>query len=176
VHADDFAWDEVLDEVVAGADNLPEVELYASPNGAAGNFGTVRIGRANNSTSHLSDQIVNGLSDEDLDYHGGELRLDENGQLELSGEPGVSASIRRDFRDIIGQTRVIPIFDQVVQNGATAVYRIVRFVGVRIVAVQLNGSHLRIIVQAADVVAPGGIPSDNEEYSDFVYSPVVLIE
>jgi Flp pilus assembly protein TadG len=175
VREDSFSWDETAGEVVAGPDNLYEVELYAERNGSAGNFGTVRVGRANNSTSHLSDQILNGLSDEDLDYHGGELGLDDNGQLSLSGEPGISASIRRDFEQIIGQPRVIPIFDQVVDGGATAVYRIVKFVGIRVLNVDLNGSHLRITVQPADISIRGGIPGEDEVTSDYLYTAVQLI-
>jgi Flp pilus assembly protein TadG len=174
--ADDFAWDQELKEVVSGGDSVPEVELYAEPNGSGGNFGTVRIGRANNSTSHLSDQILNGMTAEDMEYHGGELTFDDDGYLPLSGEPGVSASIRNDFEQIVGQTRVIPIYDQVVLNGSTALYRIVQFVGIRVVDVQLNGAHLRIIVQPADISIPGGVPSDEEEHSEFVYTMVQLIE
>ncbi len=116
--ADDFSWDENLKEVVSGHDFVPEVELYAERNGSAGNFGTVRIGRANNSTSHLSDQILHGMTSEDMEYHGGELRFDENGVMTLPGEPGISASIRSDFEQIVGETRVIPIFDQVNLSGA----------------------------------------------------------
>src|SRR5690606_22469461 len=151
IREDQFSWDETEQEVSPGPDGRYEVELYAERNGSAGNFGTVRIGRANNSTSHLSDQVRNGLSAEDLDYHGGELKLDDDGQLTLPGDPGVSASIRRDFEAIVGESRVIPIYDQVVKSGATAEYRIVKFVGVRIVNVSLNGQHMRIMVQPAEI-------------------------
>jgi hypothetical protein len=173
---DDYSWDKTLQEVLSGGDFVPEVKLYAESNGAAGNFGTVRIGHANNSTSYLSDQILHGMSAADMEYHGGELRFDANGHLMLSGEPGISASIRRDFQAIVGQPRIIPIYDQVTQNGATAVYRIIKFVGIRVMAVQLNGSHLRIMVQPADVSSRGVIPGNDDGTSDFVYSGVHLIE
>jgi hypothetical protein len=98
----------------------------------------VDIGTSNNGTSNLSRQILYGLSAIDLAAYGGQLSFNQG--LQLNGNPGLSAAIKDPLTTIIGQPRAIPIFSQVSGNGANAVYTIVKFVGVRVLDVQLTGS------------------------------------
>jgi hypothetical protein len=56
-------------------------------------------------------------------------------------------------------------------------YTIVQFAGIRIMNVKLTGSQSgkRVIVQPANIVARGGIPSATSGTTPFVYSPVWLV-
>src|SRR5690606_35625254 len=154
-----------------------EVNLYPRATGSPGNRGTVDIGLSNNSTRDIARQIVHGISHSDLAHHGGKLELDENGELELNGDTGISAGVKDELASIMGQPRIIPIFSKVVGPGNNAQYTIVQFVGVRIMEVRLTGSMSgkKVIVQPAKVVARGGIPRTDEQSSYFVYTPVWLV-
>jgi hypothetical protein len=163
--------------VVAGSDGMREINLFPQATGSPGNRGTVDIGSSNNSTSDLCRQIRYGINEDDLEYHGGKLELDDNGELDLGGDPGISAGTKDDLAAIIGEPRIIPIFESVSGNGNNAVYTIVQFVGVRILDVKLTGSNnsKRVIVQPAKVLIRGGIPRTDTQSSYFVYSPVWLV-
>jgi hypothetical protein len=111
-----------------------------------------------------------------LEYHGGSLNLDDEGEMELNGDTGISAGVKDELASIKGQPRLIPIFSIVVGPGNNAQYTIVRWAGIRIMDVKLTGSmnQKRVIIQPAPMVVSGGIPS-TEETSDYLYSPVVLV-
>lgn len=174
---DDWTWDAQNKKILPGGDGILEVNLYPQGTGSPGNRGTVDIGLSNNSTRDIARQIVHGISHSDLAHHGGKLELDENGELELNGDTGISAGVKDELASIMGQPRIIPIFSKVVGPGNNAQYTIVQFVGVRIMEVRLTGSMSgkKVIVQPAKVVARGGIPRTDEQSSYFVYSPVWLV-
>ncbi|MGQ9576039.1 MAG: pilus assembly protein TadG-related protein [Thermoguttaceae bacterium] len=176
---DEYRWDPQLKQVVPGSDGVLEVNLYPQGTGSPGNRGTVDIGSNNNSTADLARQIRYGVTEADLAHHGGKLELDADGHLYLNGDTGISAGIKDDLASVIGQPRVVPIFDEVTGNGNNAYYRIVGFVGVRIVYVKLTGSmsSKKVLVQPAPVVMAGAIPSTSGSppVSHFVFSPVVLV-
>jgi hypothetical protein len=174
--SDNWAWDPESQTVEAGSDGTPEAMLFPERNDSPGNFGTLSIGSHTNSTQHLSAQIRDGLSNSDLEYHGGELKLGDDGTLELGGDTGISDAIKDDLTAIIGQPRMMPVYRRVVGQGNTAVYTIVKFVGIRIMSVQLTGAEKTLIIQPADVVTPGVIPAETDNTSDFVYSPVFLVK
>jgi len=175
---DDWTWDAEYNEIVEGSDGILEVNLYPQGTGSPGNRGTVDIGSSNNSTADIARQITDGVTPEDLEFHGGSLQLDENGELQLNADTGISAGVKDELDAIKGKPRVIPIFSQVSGNGNNAQYVIVQFIGVRIMDVKLTGqmSSKRVIVQPANIVASGGIPStETEPTSFFVYSPAWLV-
>ncbi len=173
---DAYTWDETLEEVVTGPDDRGEGHLYPTRTDAPGNFGTLNIGTSNNSTRHLSDQILHGLSKSDFAYHGGELRLDANGELTLTGDPGVSSTIVSELADIQGQPRIVPVYNQLVESGSNAVYTIIGFAGVRIMAVRGHGTKMQVTIQAADVATGGTIPGTGEPRSQFVFSTPRLVK
>lgn len=174
---DNWTWDKESKQVTSGPDSILEVNLYPQGTGPPGNRGTVDIGSSNNSTADIARQILYGISPEDLQYHGGKLQLDDNGELTLNGDTGISAGVKDELEAIIGQPRIIPIFSQVVGPGNNAQYTIVQFAGVRILEVKLTGnmSSKRVIVQPANVITCGGIAATNEQTSHFIYSPVWLV-
>lgn len=179
--SDYWGYDEQTGDIYAAGDGIPEVDLYPRPNDpnqAAGNRGTVDIGGADNSTTDIARQILYGISAEDLEYHGGELRFDENGELFLQGDTGVSAGFKEELTAIVGEPRIIPIFRPPVDGqGDNAVYTIVKFVGVRIMHVSLNGrlSDRCLLIQPCATVSYGTIYGEVEGASSMIFTPVTLI-
>ena len=96
-------------------------------------------------------------------------------------DEGVSGTIEHReglesaLASITGQTRIIPVYRSVSGSGDNAVYEIVKFVGVRIMSVNLSGGDKAVYVQPALVTVRGAIASNQPGTSEYVYSPVVLV-
>jgi len=175
---DNWYWNDQTHEVQPGSDGIPEVNLFPQGTGSPGNRGTVDIGSSNNSTADIARQILEGISADDLAYHGGKLEFGPDGTLVLNGDTGISAGVKDELAAIRGQTRIIPVFNGVVGPGNNAQYTIVRpFVSIRIMEVKLTGNmnNKRVIIQPADLITQGGIPATGEQSSQFIYSPVWLV-
>ncbi len=179
VGTDDWKWDAELENVTAGADGVLEVNLYPQSTGSPGNRGMVDIGSSSNSTADIARQILHGASPADLAHHGGKIELDENGELILNGDTGISAGVKDELASILGETRIIPVFRSVVGPGNNAQYTIVAFVGIRIMEVKLTGKNTskRVIIQPAKMVTIGAIPSSSGDTttSYYVFSPPWLV-
>ena len=174
---DDWTWNAELGEVQSGPDGILEANLFPQATGAPGNFGTVDIGNDNNSTADIARQILHGVTADDLAHHGGSLELDENGELQLNGDTGISAGVKDELETIKGKPRIMPVFNDVTGPGNNAQYTVVDFAGIRILEVKLTGkmSSKRVIIQPANVLTHGGIPGGDNQTSSFVYSPVWLV-
>jgi hypothetical protein len=175
---DNWTWNSATQEIESYPDGILEINLYPQGTGSPGNRGTVDIGSSNNSTADIARQILDGVSPQDMEHHGGSLEFDAYGELELNGDTGISAGVKDELASIMGEPRIIPIFTTVVGPGNNAQYTIVKFVGVRIMDVKLTGSmsSKRVIIQPANIVAKGGVPAPpNSEPSQFIYSPVWLV-
>jgi len=176
---DDYAYNEATGQVTAGHDGVREVNLYPQGTGSPGNRGTVDIGPSNNSTSDIARQILYGISAQDLVDLGKPLVFDENGELTLNGDPGISAGVKDELDTIKGQPRIIPIFSDVSGNGNNAMYTIVQFAGIRIMNVKLTGSmsSKRLIIQPAKVFARYGVPATGDQQkSYFMYTAATLVK
>jgi Flp pilus assembly protein TadG len=182
VGSDEYYFNPATGTVSAGADGIREVNLY--PNGNAdlppGNRGTVDIGPTNNSTADLNRQILEGINQSDLASlaaQGVQLRWD-NGPIMLNGDPGLSAGIKEELESIKGQPRAIPIFSAVSGPGNNAMYTIEKFVGIRIMFVQLTGkpASKKVIIQPAPLVDPTAITGNRVITNDTVFGPAALIE
>ena len=179
--SDKFKWDPQSQSASTGSDGQREINLYPQGTGSSGNRGTIDIGVHNNSTSDIARQIVDGVSPHDmqaLTNDGRQLEFDSSGKLSLNGDTGISAGVKDELASIIGQPRVIPVFSKVVGPGNNAEYTIVKWFGIRIMAVKLTGamSQKYVTIQAAPIVVKGAIPSATTGTSSFVYSPVVLVK
>lgn len=168
---DEWKWDSDADDFVPGSDGIPESNLYPQDTGSTANRGTVNIGTSANSTSHVANQILNGVSSEDLDYHGGELAFDDNLELSLDGDPGISAGFKDELAAIRGDGRIVPVFSKMEGNGDNGHYTITEWAGIRIAEVVLTGGDKRVIVQAANVFTRGAIPGSGST-SNFIFSRV----
>ena len=176
---DSYRYDFDRSIVSSGSDGIREVNLYPQGTGSPGNRGTVDIGGANNSTADLARQIVYGISAQDFTELGKPLILDSNGTMTLNGDTGISAGVKDELASIIGLTRIIPVFSSVSGNGNNATFTIVRWVGVRILAVKLTGAmnSKYLMVQPATVLARNVVPGDaSRTWSSTIYSPVVLVK
>ena len=167
-------------QVHGGSDGVWETNLYPKGTGSPGNRGTVDIGGAkHNSTNDLSRQILHGVIGQDLIDLGKPLKFDYNGELDLNGDTGISAGIKDELATLIGKTRIIPIYKSVAGNGNNANYTIVRWEGVRILAVKLTGKKddKHVIVQPATVVARNArIDYSGSRNSSHLLTPVMLVE
>jgi len=178
--SDNYCWNAEGKSIGSGSDGFVEVNLFPQGTGSPGNRGTIDIGGANNSTSDIARQILHGISPEDFAAHaanGRSLEFDEGGALYLNGDTGISSGVKDELIAIKGQPRVIPIFETVTQNGNNAEYKIVKWQGIRIMAVKLTGSmsQKHVTIQVAPVLVNGVIPSTTTGTSQYVYSPVVLV-
>lgn len=174
--SDRWGYDSSTGSVSAGSDEINEVVLFPTNTGSSGNLGTVNIGTSSNSTSYIGNQIRNGLSPADLQYHGGSLALDGDGALELTGDPGLSASLQKEFESIIGQVRIIPLYRSVVGNGNNSAYTIVQFVAVRVMSSRLSGGEKQITVQPASLTFNGVIQGPSAQSSDGIYSSPRIVD
>jgi Flp pilus assembly protein TadG len=175
--ADQFSRDPSTGDVASNSDGRPEMDLYPLDTGSGGNCGTVDIGSNNTKTPTLRRQIRDGITPQELDFHGGELALDNRGELQLSADPGLKAGpIERELTGIIGEPRIVPIFRSVEGNGQKASYTIVGFAGVCVVSAKLRGQDKHVRIQACPIVVRGGIPSaPGEETSRYIYSPIAIV-
>lgn len=174
---DELAFDPDSGEVSEGSDGIGEVTIFPEKTGAGGNFGTVDIGSNNNNTGTITRQIREGLTANDLKFHGNELALNDSGYLFLSGDPGGKIGpIQAAISSIIGQARILPLYESVSSNGQNAQFKIVGFVGIRVMESNLKGNEKRISVQPAPVVVHNGvIDSSGAGDSIYIYSPVRLV-
>lgn len=161
---DDYTVNPATNVVSDGADGIFEVNFY--PNGNVtlppGNRGTVDFGSSGNSTTDIKRQILDGLNENDLSYFGGELSASFAQPLSINGDTGLSAGIKAELEAIIGQSRAIPLFiDIPIGDGNNANYTIVKFVGIRIMDVSLEGNPKELIIQPAPFV-DSGVTYDGE--------------
>lgn len=166
--------------VQSGPDGIHECNLYPQGTGAPGNRGTVDIGGGGNSTADIARQILHGISRQDFLDLGKPLTFDGEGRLYLNGDTGISAGVKDELASIVGQKRIIPIFESVSGNGDNAVYTIVRFEGVRVLDVKLTGpmDQKRVMIQPCVAVARNAIVATSEGVgsSSHVYTPVMLVQ
>ncbi len=173
---DAYSYNTSSGAVTSGGDGVKEVDLYplSSSTTTAGNRGTVDIGSSNNSTADLSRQILNGINDSDMSYFGGQFNW-SSGSIILNGDTGLSAGIKDELLAIKGKPRMIPIFTTVAGPGNNANYTIVKFVGIRILHVQLTGNQKKVVVQPATFVDPSGIPGTTTIGMGTVFTPAAIV-
>ncbi len=168
-----YTYDGDADSVLSGGDNMPEVNIYPT-DPAPGNFGLLNIGVGNQGTPALQDHIENGVPPEHLENEIGTSELifyDSDGQAityNITGDPGLKASLEKAIQERIGDVVAIPVHDQVTGSGANAVYRIIGVRFVRVMDVKLQGSSnsrglwLQPVSYAgAGVITSAGAPSSD---------------
>ena len=189
---DNWSYNPKTKEVTAGADGIPELKMYPSSEIGnsgmitPGNFGTVDIGENNNSAPDLQRQIVDGPSTEDLSHYDGILRLDPVtgtveltglANLELNGDPGITASIKHALSQIVGHPKTIMLYNDVVGVGDNTWFTISGFVGVRVVDYDMTGAaHKKyILIQPAMVQDSSAVTDSDSDTSDYVGQPIQLV-
>ena len=148
---DQYIYDESTGTVTSGADGIYESQLYPVSSGSPGNWGTIKVGVSNNSTSTLSSQIRYGITPSQLaTYPSGTIQLDSTQNppsITFSGNPGISAGIKSALEAIIGKPVAVPIYDEAGGNGNNAWYRVIAFQPARVLAVNFQGNPKYVIIQ-----------------------------
>ena len=175
--SDNYAYNPTTKQVTSGSDGIREIDLYPYGNQALtpGNRGTVCLGASNNSTATLNRQILYGLNANDLSYYPNNTLTCGTGTLSLKGNPGLSAGIKAALESIIGQTRAIPIFTEVTGQGNNTTYTIVKFVGIRILHVQLTGGNKVVVAQPALVSDGSMTVTPGVNNNQYLFLPPRLI-
>ena len=159
--SDQYTYNPTTNTVTDGPDGVAESKLYPVASGSPGNWGTIKVGVTNNSTSVLSSQITNGITPSQLaTFPGGVIQLDSSQtppSIIFSGNPGISAGISSALQSIIGKPVSIPIYDLNDDNGNNAWYRVIAFAAVRIMSVDFQGNPKYVIVQPALVTDPNAV-------------------
>lgn len=93
----------------------------------SGNWGVLDLDGGSNSMSDAQDWIVNGYD--------GTVSVGDT----VEGDPGIP-SPALDLDSIIGQSVVLPVFENPRLDGANALYDVVGFVKVRVVSATLTGA------------------------------------
>src|SRR5262249_53388623 len=149
VATDQYAYNPATNTVTPGTDGVYESVLYPVSSGNPGNWGTIKVGVDNNSTSTLGAQIRYGITPAQLaTFPNGQIQLDPSTtppSIIFNGNPGISAGIKDDLESIIGKPVSIPIYDQSDDNGNNAWYRVINFAALRILSVNFQGNPKYVI-------------------------------
>jgi Flp pilus assembly protein TadG len=165
---DQYSYDPVTKTVSNGPDGVAESVLFPVASGNPGNWGTIKVGVSNNSTSTLAAQIQYGITPGQLaTFPNGTIALDTTltpPSITFGGNPGISAGIKSALDAIIGNPVTIPIYDLTGGNGNNAWYRVIAFAPVRVMAVNFQGNPKYVVVQPAlltDSTALRGTPQSS---------------
>jgi len=152
-----------------------------------GNWGTSDIGDANNSTSDISDQILNGLRQKDLDALHADGRIPTSTHIDssiasyLNGDPGLSSGMKAAVQAIHGQTRLIPVYDTVTAHGANLEFHVVGWAVCRVIDSNWNGAkktYVKVKKSFAydGVLRPQADLGDTTKVIDGAFTSAVLVE
>jgi hypothetical protein len=144
---DQYTYDAATNTVTAEPDGVTESKLYPVSNGYPGNWGTIKIGVFDNSTSTLEDQIRYGITPDQLANF--PTPDPTTGNIPFGGNPGISAGLKDALASIIGKPVRIPIYDPSLTggNGNNLEYQVIAFAPVRIMKVVFRGKSKYVIVQ-----------------------------
>jgi hypothetical protein len=112
-----------------------------------GNWGTLNLGISANSTATLSDQIVNGLQQVHLDGLYDENRISQNDYIDsrksfsANGDQGLSGGMKSSLQEIHGETRLVPIYDTVTNQGSVLEFNIVGWAVAVVVDSHFHGAN-----------------------------------
>lgn len=143
-------------QVTNGPNGLPQLQVYPDSS-AFGGFGLVSIGPPASDVPSYRAWINNGPSATDLSYlktHQ-QLPVSPGSPSTWSAGPGMKSTLQSDFAAIVGQPRLIPLYDGSLASSGG--YPIVGFAGVVITEADGRGSNMNISVQPAAVIDPTGL-------------------
>jgi len=164
--------------ITSGTDGQVELTLYPGVTGSQANRGTVDLGGGENSTDRVSRQILEGVSKQDLEAFGRPLKIGDDGRLMMGGDPGISAGFKEELASVIGKQRMIMVYSEMDGDGNNGAYTIVKFVGVRVMDVDLTSNKKRrhLTVQPSPMVVRHATfdTSGSNNSSDLIFTPVFL--
>jgi hypothetical protein len=139
--------------LVSGADGVREVMLFSDTNNKPGNFGSLDIGSGSNGTAELERQILYGPTKADFQDPNFASKVAPDGALYVpfyaTGDSGLSTTVKTSFEQIVGQSRIIPLYDVILFPGNNATYHIVGYAIATIVQVDFTGNPKKLWIQPA---------------------------
>ncbi len=166
---DQFTYNAATNTVTSGPDGIYESQLYPVSSGSPGNWGTIKVGVSNNSTSTLSAQILYGITPAQLaTFPNSTIQLDQTQSppsITFQGNPGISAGIKSALTSIIGNPVAVPIYDENGGNGNNAWYRVIAFQPARILSVNFQGNPKYVIIQPTLLNDATGIPGTAQSWT-----------
>jgi Flp pilus assembly protein TadG len=157
-------------------------------NNVPGNWGTMDIGNANNSTSDLNDQILNGLRQSDLDALHADGRIPQKTYIDSSvpawmeSDTGLSSGLKHSVEAVHGQQKVVPIYDTLVNSkGSHVDFHVVKWGVVKVIDSKWKGSKdTYVIVEKSQLfdgkLRPNSNLSATGGYIDGAYTAPALVE
>jgi Flp pilus assembly protein TadG len=149
---DQYGWDPDTETVYEGADGIREIRLYPYPlsgdpdSWGDGNFGVLNIGSTDQGLLQLRDQIMNGVSAEDLEAEIGTSNptfYDDDGNpitYDITGSPGLDAGLVDAIESIEGQIVGFFLHNDVILSGANSIYTITAIRFGRLMDIRLYGA------------------------------------
>jgi hypothetical protein len=131
---DQFGWDPDTETVYEGADGIREIRLYPYPlsgdpdSWGDGNFGVLNIGSTDQGLLQLRDQIINGVTAEDLEAEIGTSNPvfhDDDGNpvtYQITGSPGLDGGLVGAIQSVEGQIVGFFLHNDVILSGANSIY------------------------------------------------------
>jgi hypothetical protein len=160
----------------------------ASGNAIPGNWGTVDIGSNSNSTTELSNQIQNGLSQNDLNALNSQGSIptsnyidSQQNPLVLNGDTGFSSGVKHAVAGAHGKIKLIPIYKKSTSKGGGLEFDIVGWGAVEIVDSNWSGANnSQIIIRKSyrydGFLRPNIDLRDIDDSIDSVFTSPVLAE
>jgi hypothetical protein len=157
-------------------------------NSIPGNWGTLDIGSTNNSTADLSDQIVNGMDQADLDTLHADGRIPSSDYIDaqsttwMQADPGLSSGMKSAVREVHGQARIIPLYEAMSgSSGNNLEYEITSWGVVKVIDSLWNGAkNTHVIVQKSYIYDGHLSPNPNlDDYNNIIpgaFTSPVLVE
>ncbi len=147
---DSYSWNG--NSVDHSPDGTREVRLYPYPLSGSeyyegdGNFGTLNIGTGNQGVTAEELQILNGVTQSDLEMEIGTPEATFYGDAgepityEITGSPGLEASLRFPITEIMGKVVGFFLHSDVVLSGSNAIYTITEIRFGRVMDIRLTGN------------------------------------
>lgn len=157
-------------------------------NTIVGNWGTLDIGADNNSTVALSKQITDGVTQSDLDTLYENARINKSTHIDgseypwLNADTGLSSGIKDAVRNIHGEMRVVPIYEQTNDGlvGENLEFGVVRWGVVEVVTSGWQGGKNSFITIKKAYTYDGnlraGDPGDTDKIIEGAYTSPILVE
>ena len=142
---DDYSFDNNGGVVDSSPDGINEMILFPlSP--APGNFGRLNIGVGNQGEPAVAEQILNGVTPEQLEAEIGSTELvfaDVNSNpvtYEITGNPGITNGLIPELETKIGEVVSFLLYSTAVDVGSNTIYTIVGVRFGRVMEIKLTGN------------------------------------
>ncbi len=179
--SDQFGYDSYSDSVTKSPDGAAEISLYPGKTNAPGNFGILFMGTGKQGTSHIVDQIANGLTKEDLiditgkpmiEFHDYDSGAAVN--YDINGDPGIKAGLGDALH--VGDKIGFFLYSQVVEGGSNSVFTIVGMRFGRIMKMDASaGNDGNTVIQPIPHYGPDILTSPNVPSTDRLIGTIKLV-